>query len=304
MLTYREKDNLIYKLHPFTMVAFIMVVFILALLFSAPIFLFGLMLAVATVIRAAGAWNEWKTYMKVSLGVILIIMIINGLFAQNGSTILYHSPSLPLLGVRSISLESLAYGLGMSMRLLVIISIFCLYTYAVNPDKALQLWGGLGGKAVLAITLSTRLFPLMIKDFKRISEVQRCRGARFYSGKWRERVRSIIPVISILLMSSLERALQISESMYARAYGSGRRSFYHQDLWHPRDYLVLLVSAAGLLLGIWAVCKGWSAYNYYPVLEKINLNESTAALIISISLMFPAVLNWGWMQFSGLRSKI
>lgn len=304
MLTYRERDNLIYKLHPFTMVAFIMVVFILALLFSAPIFLLGLLLAVVIVIRAAGAWSEWKSYMKVSLWVVLIIMIINGLVAQNGSTILYRSPSLPLLGGLSISLEALVYGLGMSVRLLVIISIFCLYTYAVNPDKALRLWGGLGGKAVLAVTLSTRLFPLMIQDFKRISEVQRCRGARFYSGSLRQRLRNLIPVVSILLMSSLDRALQISESMYARAYGSGNRSFYQRDLWHPRDYLILLVSAAGLLLGIEAVCQGWSAYSYYPVLEKLNLNESRVAAIICISLMFPAMLNWGWMQFPVLRSKI
>lgn len=304
MLTYRERDNLIYKLHPFTIIAFIMVVFILALLFSAPIFLLGLLLAVVSVIKAAGTWNEWKQYMKFSLSVILLIMLINALFAHNGSTVLYHSPSLPMVGVLSISLESLAYGLGMSVRLLVIIGVFCLYTYVVNPDKALQLWGGLDSKAVLAITLSTRLFPLMIKDWQRISEVQRCRGARLYSGKLGERVKSLLPLVSILLMSSLERSLQISESMYARAYGSGPRSYYHQELWHPRDYIILFISAGGFLLGVWTYLKGWSAYTYYPVLEKFNANEIMAAIIISVSLMFPAVLNWGWMLFPSLRSKI
>jgi len=192
----------------------------------------------------------------------------------------------------------------MSVRLLVIISVFCLYTYVVNPDKSLRLWGGLGSKSVLAITLSTRLFPLMIKDFQRISEVQRCRGAKLYSGKMWERIKNFLPIISILLISSLERALQISESMHARAYGSGPRSFYHKDLWHPRDFLILIVSAGGLLLGIWSYLKGWSAYAYYPALARYNLNEIIIAIIISISLMFPAVLNWGWMLFPSLRSRI
>ncbi|MDD2620161.1 MAG: energy-coupling factor transporter transmembrane component T [Syntrophomonadaceae bacterium] len=304
MLTYREKDNLIYKLHPFTIIAFIIIVFILSLLFSSPFFLLGLLLAVVSVIKAAGTLNEWKKYIKFSLTIIMLIMIINALFAQNGATILYRSPHLPLFGTLSISLESLAYGLGMSVRLLVIISVFCLYTYVVNPDKSLRLWGGLGSKSVLAITLSTRLFPLMIKDFQRISEVQRCRGAKLYSGKMWERIKNFLPIISILLISSLERALQISESMHARAYGSGPRSFYHKDLWHPRDFLILIVSAGGLLLGIWSYLKGWSAYAYYPALARYNLNEIIIAIIISISLMFPAVLNWGWMLFPSLRSRI
>lgn len=304
MLTYRAKDNLIYKLHPFTIMAFIMVVFILALLFSAPVFLLGLLLAVISVIKAAGSWDEWKKYIKFSLTLILVIMLINALFAQNGATVLYRSPVLPFCGVLSISLESLVYGLGMSLRLLVIISVFCLYTYVVNPDSSLRLWSGLGSKSVLAITLSTRLFPLMIKDFQRISEVQCCRGAKLYSGKWRERLGNFLPIVSILLLSSLDRSLQISESMYARGYGSGPRSLYQKDLWHPRDYFILSVSAGGLCLGIWAALQGWSAYAYYPVLEKVSLNEITAAVIISMSLMFPALLNWGWILFPSLKSKI
>jgi energy-coupling factor transport system permease protein len=46
MLAYQFKDNLIYKLHPLTSMIFVGVVFVLALIFSHPAFLLGLLIPV------------------------------------------------------------------------------------------------------------------------------------------------------------------------------------------------------------------------------------------------------------------
>ncbi|KUG03494.1 transmembrane component cbrv of energizing module of putative cobalamin ecf transporter [hydrocarbon metagenome] len=304
MLTYQSKDNLIFKLHPFTQMTFIGIIFILSLIFSHPIYLLGLLMSVWVVIAAAGNLTEWKGYMKFSIIMVLIIVAINTLFNSAGSTIIYSSPEIPLIGPLEISLEAIAYGLGMSVRLLVIISIFCLYTYAVNPDKALRLFSKIGGKSVLAITLSVRLFPLMMKDFQRISEIQRCRGVKLATGSWWNRARNTIPLISIMLLSCMERSLQLAESMYARGYGSGPRSYYEKDLWRPRDYLVLILTAIAMVVGIWSAVMGWSAFIYYPVLEQINPLELIGAAITASALLVPAILNWGWMKWPILRSRI
>ncbi len=303
MLAYREKDNLIHKLHPLTTVVFVIVVFLLALVFSHPVYLLGLLLVIGTVIVAAGHYGEWKSYLKFSLVMIAIIIIVNGLFVHAGQTIIFTGPQIGSLGKVKVSLEALAFGAGMGIRLLVIISAFCLYTYAVHPDKVMKLFGR-GSKSVLIMTLSTRLFPLMVKDYYRIIEVQRCRGVKFDQGRWWQRARNMLPIVSILLVSSLERALQLAESMHARGYGSGPRSSYSRELWRPRDYLILTAVALGLVMGIWAALQGWSSYSYYPRLPAIHTADVEKTGLIVLMLMVPAVLNWGWGKWPLLKSRI
>jgi energy-coupling factor transport system permease protein len=283
---------------------FVSVVFVLALIFSHPVYLLGLLISVWAVILAAGSLKEWKSYIRFSLLMAALIVLINVFFSRAGSTIIYQGPGLPLIGSLEVSLEAIAYGLGMSLRLLVIISIFCFYSCAIDPDKALRLFSRMGGKSVLAITLSARLFPLMIKDFRRITEIQRCRGVNLSSGSWWERARNSIPIISIMLLSSLERSMQLAESMYARGYGSGPRSCYERYFWRPRDRFIIVLTMIALLTGIWSAWQGWSSFSYYPVLQPIEHPEVIGAIIIASVLLLPAILNWGWMKWPALKSRI
>lgn len=304
MLVYREKDNLIHQLHPITALTFVGVVFILALACSHPVYLVALLLATGMVIIGAGHLQEWVIYLKFSLLMIAMLMLINVVFVHLGETVLWTGPVLPVIGRFNITLEALAYAGGMGMRFLVIISAFCLYTYAIHPDKALKLFSRWGHKSVLVITLSTRLFPLMVQDYRRITEVMRCRGVKFTVGSWWERLHKALSVINVLLFSCLDRALQLAESMQVRGYASGPRSSYAGELWRPRDALILGALLVGLLCGLWSAFKGWSAYLYYPHMAAFRPEEVEMAAIIAVLLGMPAWLNWGWLKCRLLRSKI
>ena len=304
MLAYRDKFNLIHQLHPVTSLFFTGVVFLLSLVFTHPLFLLVLFVATGAVIIGAGHRQEWFTYLKFSLIMILMLALINVAFVHVGDTVLYAGARLPVIGEFNITLESLAYAGGMGLRLLVIISIFCLYTCAINPDKVLKLFSRWGNKSVLVITLATRLFPLMAQDYVRITEVQRCRGVKFSSGRWHERIKKTLPVFSVLLVSCLERSLQLAESMQARGYGSGRRSSYERELWRPRDFITMIVLSLGLLCGLWSLLQGWASYRYYPRLAAFQPEELTMAAVIMFTMSFPAILNWGWLKCRLLRSRI
>lgn len=304
MLIYKERNNLIHKLHPFTMVTFVTVVLLLSLIFSNPIYLVALFTAVSAVIIAAGNLKEWQGYLKFSVMMIVLLMFVNVIFVHEGETVLLYGPHIPVLGKIDITLESLAYAAGMGIRLLVIISAFCLYTYAVNPDKVLKLFGKWGNRSVIIITLSTRLLPLVVKDYQRIIEVQRCRGVKFDNvGLWK-RAKNIVPVINVLLLSALDRAMQLAESMYARGYGSKNRTYYIRDSWRPRDYLILAALLLSVFIGCLVAWLGWANYTYYPVLTSVSLKETSAAVVLLVLLMLPAILNWGWERCPLLRSKI
>lgn len=304
MLIYREKDNLFYKLHPFTNILYISLILFLSFIFSHPIYLFGLFISVGLVIISSENLSEWKGYLKFSLVLIVIIIVVNVIIVNTGSTVLYRGLRIPLLGRVKITMEALVYAIGMGIRLLVIISAFCFYTYGIHPDKLLKLFSKWGNKSVLVITLSTRLFPLMISDYKRISEVQRCRGVKLNTGGLWNKTKNMIPIYSVLLLSSLERSFQIAESMYARGYGSGQRSFYKRELFRPRDFLIITSLLLAFIIGLFAFLKGWSKYIYYPKLESFSFEEIIIAVIITFILMFPAILNWGWQKCRILKLKI
>ena len=301
---YREKDNLIYKLHPFTIAFFIFAIFFLSLMFTHPVYLLSLFAVVAVMIVDSGNFQEWKGYLKAGFPLILIIMTINALFVRVGRTVLFLGPRLPFIGKVRITLEALSYGAGMGIRLLTIISIFCFYTYTVQPDRFMKLFSRFGNKTVFIVTLSIRLFPLMVSDYRRIMEVQKCRGVKLESGGLREKARNMFPIVSVLLMSSLERSFQQAESMYSRGYGSGKRTVYKREFWRVRDYLIIGVTLMAIGAGVVAYVKGFGSYDYYPKLTPFDLSEFKLLYILVAALIFPAILDWGWRKWPILKLKI
>lgn len=301
---YRVKNNLIYKLHPFAIAFFIFAIFFLSLIFTHPVYITSLFVVISILIIDSGNFNEWKGYLKISIPLVAMVMIINALFVKVGSTVIYSGPRLPLIGKVRITLEALAYGAGMGIRLMTIISIFCLYTYTVQPDRFMKLFSRFGNKTVFIVTLSIRLFPLMISDYRRIMEVQRCRGVKVDSGGFMKRIKNTFPVVSVLLLSSLERSFQQAESMYARGYGSGKRTVYNRELWRIRDYLIIGMTCVAIIAGLISYIKGFGTYSYYPRLVKFDIKEFKLLYLIVFTLIFPAILDWGWRKWPILKLKI
>ena len=304
MLLYKEKHSLIYKLHPLTSALLVLILFVLSIIFTHPVYLLGLLVIIVLIILDTGNLKEWKEYLRFTLPMITIIILVNALFINAGATVLYIGPRLPLIGRIRITLEAIAYGAGMGLRLLTIISVFCLYTYIIQPDKFLKLFSRFGNKSVFVLTLSIRLFPLMINDYKRIIEVQKCRGVSLEKGKWIDKAKNMLPIVSVLLLSSLERSFQQAESMFSRGYGSGKRSIYTKDIFRIRDFLIIGALTISLILGIVAFIKGDSFFIYYPRLSNINYSDLRLLLIISLFLALPVLLDWGWKKWEILRLKI
>lgn len=299
-----HKNNFIYGLHPLTQVVYCMTVFFLSLLFSHPFYLAALLAATGVMILTAGIRKEWINYLKIGLFMTVMIVVFNALLSSAGSTNVFLSPVIHGWGRIAITEEAIVYGLAMSLRLLVMMSAFCLYNHVVHPDKALRLLGRTGSKAALAIILAVRLFPLMIQDIRRIVDIQRCRGLKYETVSWLQRIHNLFPVTGILLSTSLERSMQMGASMYARGYGSGQCSCYRSDLWRPRDYLITTASIAGFLLGLALTITGNAYFTYYPSLQPISSQDIRCAMLTAGFYLAPTLVYWGWQQCPQLQSKI
>ena len=137
MYLYQEKDSLLHKVHPLSLIMYVFTISIFAFVFCHPFYLFGLFISVALVVLAADIFEQWLIYLKLSLVLIMMILLINSLFVQVGSTVLLGA-YLPGIGKMRITLEAICYGLNMGLRFLIVISAFCLLTYVLHPDRGLN----------------------------------------------------------------------------------------------------------------------------------------------------------------------
>ncbi len=305
-LFYEDKGVLLQNLHSTAILGYLAVFFTLALLFSHPLYLAGIFLVGALAVVTAEALEKWEAYLKAGLWMALLVMLINPLVFHAGKTVIWRSPALPLLGNVSICLEAICYGAAMGIRLLAVLTIFCLASAVVHPDKFLSLFSRFAYKSALVVSLATRMLPAAARELANAREMLQLRGVDFAAGNLKERLKKYSRLLDILLLASLEGALQTAEAMQARAFGSGPRSCYRRELWRPRDLLCLTAGCLALVFSCYARVKGYGDYNYYLQLGVLVPNPASLILLAGIlgSLALPLVLSWGWKHWPYLRLKI
>ncbi|GAB6181812.1 energy-coupling factor transporter transmembrane component T [Desulfotomaculum defluvii] len=305
-LMYKEKGLFLQSLHPAASLLYLGTLFLLALCFSNPLYQVGLLLVLLLAICSVDGLEIWEKYLKLSLFLAIPIVLINTLMGQNGKTIIWLGPSVPVVGQLTVSMEALYYSASMSIRLIEIVSVFCLFNLMVHPDKAMSLFSRFTGKSALVINMSTRLFPIMVREFERIKNVQRMRGVNFNKGNFIERINKYTSVVNILLLSSLENSMEMAESMQARGFGSGPRSCYVRNLLRPRDFICLISCVFALGISLWGLAHDCGTYTFYPLIGY--LISGTASVIVLIVLVLclsmPVMLSWGGQHCLFIKSKI
>jgi len=304
---YVEKGLFLQSLHPLAALAFLGVLLTLALAFTQPLYLAGIFLVAGVTVWEAEGLESWEGYLKIGLVMMILVVLINALMVHDGRTVLWRGPFIPVFGRLTVSLEAIYYGFAMGIRLLDVISIFCLFNLMVHPDKAINLFSRLAGKSALVVALTARMFPLTAQKYENIRAVQQVRGVDFDRGPLTEKVKKSSALLNCLMLSALEDSLEIAESMQARAFGSGPRSRYRHYRWQPRDTLCLAGSAIALGAGLGGLLgSGYGAYTFYPQMDYLIKGPETLAvlLIVLAGFLTPAILSWGWRRWPFLRSKI
>ena len=295
---YKEKGTAIHKLNAFCKLAWVVSILVLSLIFNNPIYLLLLFLSTLPMIIAARVWREWVSLMKFALYLCLAIVIINALVSYHGSHLLWQAPfRIPLIGAPVITLEAIFFGVGMSLRLLAIISAFTILTFTIHPDDIMlaMIKMKLPYKSVLVTSLSTRFVPTLIDDVERISDVQRSRGLELDKGKLAQRIKSRMAIIIPLLSNSLDRTIQVAEAMESRAFGSGeKRTFYKEIRLSKLDIPTLISGFLPVVSGIFMRWWGQGDYQYYPTLGKISLDgfecSMLALLVFLLCMIVPLAL--------------
>lgn len=275
---YINKDTAIHGLNPLSKLAWTTVIVIFALTYNNPVYILVLFCGTLPLILMAKIRAEWKTAMKFSILLGLLIILINMLFSQYGTHILYQIPfRIPLIGSPRLTLEAILYGLGNTLRLLTIISAFIILTLTTHPDDMMLMMQSmkLPYKTVLVASLSTRFIPALIEDVKEIRDTQQSRGLELHQIKLFHKIKRSGMIIMPLLYNSLDRTIQIAEAMESRGFGAIKnRTSYKQIKYSKIDFLTLTLIFSCLIFGLWIRWRGWGDYKYYPTLDKLLSGKS------------------------------
>ena len=226
---------------------------LLAILTGNPLYLV-LLLLISRIVAAACAPLETKgwrlPFWRISLMIVVFSTLFNLLMAHTGQTVLFSLPAgWPLIG-GPLTLEAAVFGFLNGLRLVVLLSFFLAFN-AIVPVKELA---GLTPRALhelgLVMLIAITYVPETMRQFQRIRDAQAIRGHKF------EGLRAWRPVVIPLLIAGLERALNLSETMVARGYGSTTSA--------PMPVRARLLLLAGLVLALggalrltWGGVDGW-----------------------------------------------
>ncbi len=198
---------------------------------------FGVRQRVVSARRAARPlpFAPWKMALLLTAGAALF----NALTAHFGETVLLRLPAgLPLLG-GPLTLEALVFGALNGLTLAGLFAAFEVFTLAVPVSGMLRLvprgFRSLGVVVSIALTFA----PVTLRQWQAIREAQAVRGQ---PGKG---LRSLPSLFTPLLVSSLERALQLSEAMTARGFAAPAAE-------------MSLAAQAGMALSLGALLAGWT----------------------------------------------
>jgi energy-coupling factor transport system permease protein len=80
-----------------------------------------------------------------------------------------------------------------------------------------------------------------MEETEKIMKAQTARGVDFSSGPIKDRVKSIVPLLVPLFVSSFKRAEELATAMESRGYRGGEgRTKYRQLNWKTSDSLLMV----------------------------------------------------------------
>lgn len=263
---------------------------LVAFLYSNPIVLgaTGAAAVIAGLAGSAGRALAAAARWGIALGIFIVV--VNGLVAQRGETVVVNGLWLPLLGTTDVSAEALADGAVLALRILVVMLAFAVHSASVDPDRVLRLLRPLARRSALTATLISRLVPVAAADYARLGEAAALRGPGAAPVGRAAMARRLVA-------GSLDRAVDVAATLELRGYAHGAPSSARGG---PRSRYGRRFAAAGLVicaLGIAGRIAGVGAFDAYPTLN-VDVGAPTmvlAALIVLVTAL-PLAGRPGWRR--------
>ncbi len=282
LLVYRRRASALHAARASIAALYCVALSAAALIISQPLVLAGLFAGVLLAGAACGVARQMvRTLIAVGLPLLALTVLVNVLVSREGLTVFARLGYLGPLGEVNLTLEALAYGLLVGVRLVIVLLAGVLASASVDPDELLRSLRRLYPGSALAATVATRLIPVLSRDAQRLAEAQRCRcGANAGSAGLHER----LGILRAVIAGSLDRSLDVAATLEVRGYGSGRRPPRLVRPLSRHDIHFALAALATLALALGTRTGAVASFQVYPLLRA-----PLDAAVVLAALALPAL---------------
>jgi energy-coupling factor transport system permease protein len=213
---------------------------------------------------------------KIGLALAVVPVVFSLALSRFGTHVLFTLPAIPIIGGRW-TLDAAVFGASTGAALLLTVAIFAVLQATVRSADLLAILPRPFYRAGTTVALALAFAPKTVASLQSIREARQLRGQR--AG-----LRSAPQLLLPLLLTTLERALQYSESLDARGFGSRRRSRYRPVPWTIPDVLVVVgsLSAAAAILVV-------PVQPYNPYLDLLPSAPAVDNILAVLLLAIPAI---------------
>lgn len=232
---------------------------------------------------------------------ILIVALINALFNHAGVTALFY-----FRNGNAVTLEAVCYGVVSACMFAALIVWFACLNSVMSSDKFVFLFGRIVPALSLVFSMALRFVPRFTKRIGMASSAQRSIEPDFGKNPVKA-VKHGLSVVSITTSWALESAVDISNSMKARGYGTGGRTSFSIFRFDKRDAaltaaLVICFAACAALMALKKVF-----FRFYPSIKHGGFGPlAVICFILFFAMCFmPVILNvLEALKWRALRSRI
>ena len=208
---YVPRRGALQSASPGAAVAYLGSLVVVAFLYSSPLVLAAVGIAVALAGVLAGAGRAVRAAVWLGLAIALPIVLVNALVVDRGETVLARLGEWPLLGQVNVTAEAVADGAVFGLRAVVVMIAFAVYSACVDPDRVLRALRPVARRSALTASLVSRLVPVAAADAARLRDAGRLRGpAAAPLGR--------AALLRRLLAGSLDRAVDVAATLELRGY--------------------------------------------------------------------------------------
>jgi energy-coupling factor transport system permease protein len=257
-----------------------------ALASDDPLVLGALCVAIVLAGFCAGVGWTLARSLRTAAVVALPIVAVNVLVSRDGLTVFARLGDLGPFGQGNLTVEALVYGAVIALKLAVVMLATTLASLAVNPDELLRVARRLSFRSALTASLATRMIPLLAGDARRIAEAQRTRppaATRSAGGRGLDRIR----LLSAIVSSSLDRALDVAATLELRGFATARRAPRRSLVWSRHDLAFAAAAVALAAVALAARLAGVGAFDAYPEVHAPPIRETLvlAAAFLALTLL-------------------
>ena len=241
-----------------------------------------------------------KTQLFAAVPLFSLVILINTMFNHYGVTVLCY------IHTGAVTLESLVYGIILAFMLWTALVWFAGVNQVLTTDRMIYLFGRVIPVLSLVISMVLRFVPRFVRQHAAIRESRKGAGAEDGKKSVIGKVKQALQEFSILMTWSLERGVDLSDSMRARGYGLQKRTFYAVFRPCRRDLVaggILLVAYGIFIAGVW---NGYVDASYNPLIRVNGLAAELRFILLYLVwgfiCLFPVLFGiWEELLFQQKR---